>query len=632
MSIIFGIFDKRGQGFDKHWLYTMETVLEHGSPDRKGIWYNEKAGLGNLLIFNTPESLTEMLPLHDPLSNLSLCSDARLDNRENLITRIGISTNEFQILPDSEILFRAYQKWGADCAQHLRGDFSFAVYDGNEHQLFLARDQMGIKTLYYYEHPDFFIFSTELRGILALPFFKKELNMEWFLDFLINNSRNDFDAFYKGIYALPPGNCLIVTSGKTTLKKYWELKVPAKLKFKDNREYIEKYKELFDKSVINRVRSAFPVGSELSGGLDSSSIAAIAQKHLKSNTDQLHVFARVLPEQFIPELDDSGKDESKEISLVCDFCDIRQLHNITLEDQKISENIHRIIEVVKSPYQSNYATYNLNVIDQAASYGVHTILSGHGGDQMLTNPAHFVYRNYLKSHRYWSLFSDIRAKDTIHELGFIKAFKYMIQLRSEGNNSPKKRNEIKKLYKFGIDQGLINKYDLEGRYLEQRHKAVLLPECENDLIRKITHPHMRDRIEITGIMAGYQKIEFRYPFFDIDLIEYYLSVPEDIKRKFRIGRYIHRMAMQDELPPPIQWRKDKDGTINPGLSRLFANDAEKIRNDMSFLLNIDPDEASGIFESGTIKKLIADTDANLFIYKSLVNKYYQIVDFKKYIF
>jgi asparagine synthase (glutamine-hydrolysing) len=182
MSIIFGIFDKHGCGIDKSWIETMNNDLSHGSPDRMGIWTNEKTGIGNLLNFNTPESLAEILPLTDPASGLTLCSDSRLDNRNALSELLEISPAEIKSMSDSSLMLKAYQKWGTECTKHLRGDFSFAVYEDNEHRLFLARDHFGIKPLYYCDHHDYFVFSSELRGILVLPFIEKKLNKEWFLD------------------------------------------------------------------------------------------------------------------------------------------------------------------------------------------------------------------------------------------------------------------------------------------------------------------------------------------------------------------------------------------------------------------------------------------------------------------
>ncbi|MCX6266055.1 MAG: asparagine synthase-related protein, partial [Bacteroidetes bacterium] len=430
---------------------------------------------------------------------------------------------------------------------------------------------------------------------------------------------------------LPPGHQLVVSKGHATIRKFWELSIPDRLVMKNDKEYIEEYKALFENSVKNRTRSAFPVGAELSGGLDSSSIAAAAQKNLSAQGNQLHAFARVLPEKVIPELDDDWKDESAEIEMVCNFSRIKNIHRVTLEYQRITENIRQNIDVIGSPFFSNYAAYNLNANQMARSAGVRTILSGHGGDQMLTNPAHYVYLDYKRNSRYFKLFRDIRAKNTIHELGLAQSLRYFVNLPSGKTDFINKRKEIKKLFRFGIDPGFLQQNDLEERYLKNRQHAMLLPDNADDLILKITHRYMSNRIEVTSIMAGHDQIEFRYPMFDVDLIGYYLAVPDDLKRKFRSGRYLHRMAMQDELPAAIQWRRDKNGTINPGLARIFANEAAKIKADLRKYIAEAEKFYLPVFDLNMIKKLVAADDNELCKYKSLINKFFQLQPFGKII-
>jgi len=630
MSIIFGIFDKTGQGFDKSWPETMKKDLWHGNPDRVDIWRNSNIALGNLSIFNTPESLHEILPHKDNESNLIIVSDSRIDNRNDLAKRLNVPDKELKMMPDSIFIIRTFQKYKTNSTSYLKGDFSFAIYDESKNRLYLARDHFGMRPLFYFNHPDYFVFSTELRGILTLPFFEKKLNENWLLDFLINVNRKEFDTFYEGIYSIPPGHHVIIEPGKMSLEKYWELTVPERIILKNDQEYIEGYKELFETAVKSRVRSAFPVGAELSGGLDSSSIVAVAQKILVPEKNPLHVFARVLPENKNPELDDPD-DETKEIKLVCDFCGIANLHQVTMEDQKITENIRQIIEIIQTPYRSNYVAYNLNAHQYAKAEGVRTILSGHGGDQMLTNTAHFVYQDYLIHHWYLKLFNDIRAKGTIHKLDLINSFKYLYRLGFKSKNSSDKSKELKKFYRYGIAEDFIQKHQLKQIYIKNRKIEFFATKSLLDLIIKITHRHMNDRIEVTNLMAQHENIEFRYPLFDIDLIAFYLAIPDDMKYKFRYGRYSHRMAMENELPQQIQWRTDKHGTINPGLARIFSNDACAIKSVLKRYSEEYDNQNEVIFSLKMIEKLVSEPDKKLFDYKSVINKFFQLMPFEKII-
>ncbi len=630
MSTIFGIFDKTGQGFDKSWIETMKMDLLHGNPDRSNVWQNQQTALGNLTIFNTPESIGEILPFRDDKSGLVITSDARIDNRNQLAGRLNIDAVTFKNLPDSQFILRAYQKWGIDCINNLRGDFAFAIYDEPQHRLLIARDHFGMKPLFYFDHPEFFVFSSELRGILSLPFFEKKLNEEWLFDFLINASRKEFDTFYQGIYSMPPGHHLAIEPGKVVLRKYWELTIPERLNYKNNQDYIEGYKELFEVSVKNRIRSAYPVGSELSGGLDSSSITAVAQKYLISESKALHVFSRVLPENKITGLDDAD-DESPEIKMVCDFCRINNIHRVTMEDEKITENIHKIIAINQSPYMSNYAAYNLNAHQYAKNAGVRTILSGHGGDQLLSNPAWFVYKDYVKQHQYAKLFTDVRAKGTLHQISLLRTLVIMYRLSFKGKSSGNNDNKLKKLEKLGIDKTFVQTHQLTEKYLKNRGADYYSIKSMSDLVRKITSRHLNDRIEITNLMAGQDNIEYRYPLFDVDLIAFYLSVPDEMKYRHRQGRYLHRAALHGQLPQAIQWRRDKHGTINPGLARIFANDAAVINTTFKQLLSELPSTNTTIFDRKMIEKLVAAPDEKLFGFKSLINKFFQLKNFTEII-
>jgi asparagine synthase (glutamine-hydrolysing) len=447
------------------------------------------------------------------------------------------------------------------------------------------------------------------------------------LDFLINAARKESDTFYEGIYQIPPGHQIIVENGKTSLSKYWELTVPESLSYKNNQEYIDGYKELFDASVKNRVRSAFPVGAELSGGLDSSSIAAVAQKFLVNENNGLHIFSRVLPEKRNPDLDDAD-DESPEIKLVCDFCGITNIHWVTMEDQKITENIRQIIQVNQAPFMSNYAAYNLNAHHYAKTSGVRTILSGHGGDQMLSNPANFVYNDYLSQHRYFKLYSDIRAKGTIHELEMLKSLKYFLSMFVKRKRSSNKSNEPKKFYKYGIDESFARKHQLIEKYLQNRKTELFAIKNRDDLILKITKKHMIDRIEITNLMAAQENIEFRYPLFDVDLITFYLAVPDEMKYKLRQGRYLHRAAQQGELPSAIQWRKDKHGTINPGLARIYGNDSATIKSGFKTYIHESNRQNNLLFDLKSAEKIVSSSGEDLISFKSVINKYFMLKDFE----
>jgi asparagine synthase (glutamine-hydrolysing) len=466
-------------------------------------------------------------------------------------------------------------------------------------------------------------------GILALPFVDQKVNIPWLLNFLLKVDRTEFDTFFQDIRVLAPGHFLTVDNSGTVMERYWELTMPEQRKMNDEQACIAECKRLFERAVSTRSRSVYPVGAELSGGLDSSSIVAIAQKNMLNKPENLHIFARVLPAGYTGQGNKTEQDETPEIEKVCQFLGIRELHRVTMEHQRITQNIDHVLNILRMPCFSNYPAYNLNMILEAQNAGVRTILSGHGGDQMVTNPAFFVYPDYRKNREFMTLYRDIRAKGLPNELPVLQSLKYLLGIRYKTGNQQEKRSRMDKFERMGINEKLTEWFSLREMYRQNRQEAIFAPTGAGDLILRIQARHMNNRVESTALVAAHSGIEFRYPMFDVDLILFYLSLPDGMKFKHRISRYIHRMAMQGELPEEIRMRKDKRGSINPGLSLLFANDAGFIRNSLHNALSTNDFLTGYLFNQKTVSSILKKEAINIAEYKSLINKYFQLTHYRK---
>jgi asparagine synthase (glutamine-hydrolysing) len=154
----------------------MKQAMAYWGPDGSEMWSEGAIGLGHLLLYNTPESLYESLPLRDGAGTLILTAGARLDNRAELFRALNIHPNEQAKMPDSALILKAYQKWGTDCPAHLLGDWAFALWDARQQRLFMARDHYGVTGLYYYRDRRRFFFASSLKGLLALPDLPCRLN------------------------------------------------------------------------------------------------------------------------------------------------------------------------------------------------------------------------------------------------------------------------------------------------------------------------------------------------------------------------------------------------------------------------------------------------------------------------
>ncbi|MEO0970581.1 MAG: asparagine synthetase B, partial [Cyanobacteria bacterium J06639_18] len=165
-------------------LVLMLDTLAHRGPDGADIWVDGNIGLGHRMLWTTPESLIEKQPLVDRVRNLAIAADARIDNREELISQLSLDNSPsdrplnqninqnnscLKTVTDSQLILEAYKKWGEDCLEYLVGDFAFAIWDGCKQTLFCARDHFGVKPFYYYQSDQVFIFASEIKALLCLP-------------------------------------------------------------------------------------------------------------------------------------------------------------------------------------------------------------------------------------------------------------------------------------------------------------------------------------------------------------------------------------------------------------------------------------------------------------------------------
>ena len=279
-------------------LTRMLDSLAHRGSDCKGMWIDKVIGLGNRMFWTTPESIHEKLPLKSRCGNYVITCDARIDNRDDLISALGLEKAPDEVLCDSQVILAAYEKWGEDCPCKLLGDFAFAIWNQRNCSLFCARDPVGVKPFYYHLSDRWFGFASEIKALIALPGTPRRLDEIRVADFLAPIVANQERTFYQDIKRLPPAYTLLVLNNqnKSQLKQYWKFNPEIELTLASEEEYIETFKTLFIEAVRCRLRSAFPIGSTLSGGLDSSSIAVTAGKILECKGQQLHTMSAIFPQ------------------------------------------------------------------------------------------------------------------------------------------------------------------------------------------------------------------------------------------------------------------------------------------------------------------------------------------------
>lgn len=584
MSAIFGIYSKNGRPVSNASLELMGETLAHRGTDGAGIWSGGRAGLGHRMLWTTPESIGERLPLANQSGDLCVTADARLDNRPELISALKLPAG----VPDGEIILAAYEAWGEKCPERLLGDFAFAIWDGRRRLLFCARDHFGVKPFYYYQDEGSFVFANELKGVLCDPRVPRRINDLKIADYLLGTFDGKETTYYEGILRLPPGCSITVSRGRTEIRTYWALDPARETRFKSDGDYAEAFLEIFTEAVRCRLRAHKPVSSMLSGGLDSTSIACVAQALMMGKP--LDTFSIVF-------------DTVRE-------CDERRYINDVLAKGGFNSHYIRGDEVgplnesekvfwhVDVPFWAPglylaWATYAA-----AQKTGGRVILDGHDGDTAVSHgykhlnelaaagswyrlalevkgvapvfgmPAHKILYNY---------FEHFKIKPLISAHPSLKLGRRVWRkLRPPKARAVNAGSEAPNLLGL-VNRDFAGSLGLSERYrLARKNGHATATDSRTEHYRALDSWMQPMALELHDSAAGAFSLEARYPFFDRRLLEFCLSLPGDQKLSRGFTRAVMRRAMSGVIPESVVARKDKT-TFNANLFRGMSTwDREKL--------------------------------------------------------
>ncbi len=623
MSGITGIYYLNNQPAEATDLGRMVDKLAHRGPDGANIWCDESVGLGHRMLWTTPESLLEKLPYFDHNRNLAITADARIDNREELITQLGLSDRPAEKITDSQLILAAYKKWGEDSPAKLLGAFAFAIWDGRKQQLFCARDHMGIKPFYYYHQVGhLFVFGSEIKAFLCLSEIPRNLNEERIADYLLVMFEDKSSTFYQDIFRLPPASSLIVSQRGIKIKSYWSLAPSSQLRLNSDQEYAEALREIFTEAVRCRLRSAFPIGSHLSGGLDSSSVTCVAKQLLQKESNiPLHTFSNIFDE--IPEC-----DERPFIQSVLDQGEFIP-HFIQADQLSPLKNIDEILSYYDQVFlgPTHFLVWGCN--HRANREGIRVVLDGFDGDTTISHGE--GYLNELARQGKWTTFAkqahDLSQLTGGSPLNILQNYGliFLEQLAHQNNwwvfaqeaDKISKHFDISKrqiFLNYGIKPLIPETLQQVGRRLRKSYQPwhqnawifnqnftqkinlkermrtslsppkILLTESQQHY-QKITSGLMPYVMEGLDQSAATFSIESRHPFMDKRLIEFCLSLPPEQKLNKGWSRLIMRRAMTNILPEPVQWRRGKSNMTPSWLYGFLKRDHQVVNQVMQHHLD-----------------------------------------------
>ena len=543
---------RSGSQIDATVLKRMRDVITHRGPDDEGIFVDGRVGLGHRRL-----SIVDVASGHQPMTNadssLHITYNGEIynhaDYREPLIARGHV----YKTHCDTETILHLYAEYGDDCVDHLRGMFAFAIWDRNKRELFIARDRLGVKPLYYVHTADGSLyFASEIKSLLEARAVKPELNFRAFSDYLANHSTSGEETLFVGVKRLLPGHTLRWRDGDVKIRKYWDVSFEKQAQSgRSDQDYIAEWSELFKKSVELRLMADVPLGMFLSGGIDSSAIAAVMSTLVD---EPIKTFSVAFAEREANELEYARlvartfQTDHHEIVVSPEQFWARLPHLIWHEDEPLA-------------HPSSVALY---FVSQLASRHVKVVLTGEGSDELMAGYARYrktILNLALGEHYHRLVPSGVR--DLVRkQFAGMTGSKLRLKLgRTFLNLAP----DIESIY---FDNFAVFSRSLQRQLLTQnaieRMGAIDPYAGVRDVLTHTDAQSLLDRLLYADIktylhellmkqdqMSMAASVESRVPFLDHKLVEFTSSLPERLKLRRWTTKYVLRQSMKNVLPAAI---------------------------------------------------------------------------------
>ena len=537
MSGIVGIFRRDGGPVDRSLLQSLTLSLAYRGPDGWETWAAGSIGLGHALLRTAPESLGDRQPAGLD-GRFWITADARIDCRKELHSELEQKDrNVRRSASDSELILHAYAAWGESCVEHLRGDFTFGIWDARERTLFCARDHFGIKPFYYAEFDDFIVFSNTLDCVRAHPDVGEEFDEMAIADFLLFGVNcNKSTTTFRDIRRLPPAHCLTATTKGVRVSRYWSLPIDGRIRYRRADEYIEHFQGLLHAAVADRVKTN-RAGILLSGGLDSSSLAATARElsATSSAAPDLRAYT-VTYESLLPDRDGEHAQKVAEFLRIPIRC--LPMDGLGLferwDDPELSWP-----EPVEDPFFAGlFDEY------RAISADCRVVLQGEGSDNLMEFEI-WPHARHLAQSRQWTQL-------------FIQGVHYLRARRSIWSGI---RRRAKAVFAKGPENGGIPKWiapdfarrvGAEDRWREcNEFRVTPAHPTAPRAHASMSLPGWCQLFELENAGVTRSPVEVRHPYLDLRIVNYVLSLP---RFPWVFEKTLLREAMAGHLPESVRRR------------------------------------------------------------------------------
>jgi asparagine synthase (glutamine-hydrolysing) len=607
-------FDGEPAGLDV--LRRMTDVQAHRGPDDEGVYVDPAAGLG---LGHRRLSIIDLSSAgHQPMCYLGrywITYNGEVYNYLELRDHLETKGHRFRTETDTEVILAAYAEWGGDALQRLNGMWGLAIWDAKERVLFCARDRFGVKPFYYFTDGRRFVFASEIKAVAE--YLRRTCcapvapNHERVCDYLISGGVSDYtpETFFEGVRALPPAHYLWVRDGQVELNRYYSIDPDNELKLPSGEAYAERFAEVLEDSVRLRLRSDVPVGSCLSGGLDSSAIVCLANRLLfpggpgdaSAVGEKQKTFSSAYAEY-------QKYDERQYISEVISQTRAEGHYVFPSGRRLFSEDIEKLVWHQEEPFPNLSPYAQFNVFRLASEQGMKVMLDGQGADEMLGGYHGFYLFYFLdlaRQYRVGRLAREMRHYCRLHKYPAIPtalhltanvvrtALPQKLQRRWRGWRQAKRHplftiRRQQPVTEEGSDESL--RWRTRRGYLnEALHRATI----KSSLLPIL-------RYEDRNSMAF--SIEARVPFLDYRLVEFLFSLPAEQKLREGYTKIVQRRGMQGVMPEKIVRRTDKIGFPAPDAEWFRADGRDFIRD----LFSSKPFAERGYFDVNNIRASFED--------------------------
>jgi asparagine synthase (glutamine-hydrolysing) len=560
MSALGGIYKYDGGVIDKRLLIALGRSLATMGPDAGGEYESRSLGMAYRAFWTNRESSREVQPLVSPTGRV-LCWDGRLDNREEIIPQTRPLLGEGHT--DADIVIAAYTRWGIEFLPKLIGDFALALWDPESANLLLARDPVGTRTLYYSANDSCLIWSSNIEGVLNAAKTPLSVDQEYIAGYLTYEAEPWLTP-YRSVYAVQPGHVVAVGQhGAPKETRFWRFESKAEVRYRDDEQYEQHFRQLFSEAVRCRLRASGPVWSELSGGLDSSSIVCIADELIatgRAKTPKLETVSYVY--------DKSSSCNELDFILCVEDRRRQAGHHIRESTHPLLADCSDYPEM-SSPNPTLFCDrYNQAVRKAMSGDGSRVLLSGQGGDQVLcSNPD-----------------PTPELSDLLNEFRLLQLYR-RLQIWSRASRKP---YSILLLHSAAAM--------LPGRW-SRVLKQPFVPQIPNWInIQFASRFSLRERMAgssdvfgfrrpsdrdqaagflnvVRSIAGGYRRevkyVDVTYPYLHRPLVEFLQAIPYEQRVRPYQSRSLMRRALRDVLPETIANRTSK-GSPQEAIYRAFA--------------------------------------------------------------